>query len=80
MLNETDIEAFADDIDAADRAVERVKRGVPPCREMSASEVIPILRAYWIMRQGAIAGAAYIADKTEQEMQSMALGEPKRSA
>lgn len=61
MINETDIEAFADDMAVADRIVERATRGVPNERHIMADEVLPFIRAYVVMRDTAAQAGQFFA-------------------
>lgn len=75
MINADDIEAFADDLETADRIVERVKEGVPAGREMMADEVMPFIRAYVLMRSTAEQSAQFMQDLHRREMVGMATHE-----
>lgn len=55
MIGPEDIEAFAGDIEVADRVVERVAQGVPSGREMHAAEVASVLRALVLWKSAAFA-------------------------
>lgn len=57
MIGPDDIEAFSEDLAVADRIVSRVERGVPRGREVHAGEVMPLIRAYVVLRAalGAVA-------------------------
>ncbi|WP_439150815.1 hypothetical protein [Sulfitobacter sp.] len=74
MIPKDDIEAFAPDLEAADRIVERTKRGVPPGREMMADEVLPFIRAYVLMRDLAANSAAFMAELHARELDGMGVG------
>ena len=71
MLNKDDLEAFADDLDTADRIVERVKAGVPAGREMMADEVMLFIRAYVLMRDTAERSAKFMVELHQRELTGM---------
>jgi hypothetical protein len=78
MINETDIEAFADDLEAADRIVERAKRGVPSGRHIMADEEIPLIRAFVLMRSQLTDAAKFMQELHQRELKGMELGEPRK--
>lgn len=75
MISRDDIDAFADDLDAADEIVKRAERGVDPLRLFSVSEIMPFIRAYVLMRNAAQDAASFMADLKAREMQGMSTHE-----
>ena len=71
MINETDIEAFADDLEIADRIVYRAKEGVPDGRHINANEVMPFIRAYVLMRDTAARSATFMTELHKRELAGM---------
>ena len=71
MLNKDDIEAFADDLETADRIVERVKSGVPSAREIMADETMAFIRAYVLMRDTAERSAKFMVELHQRELTGM---------
>ena len=77
MINETDLEAFADDLATADRIVERVKAGVPAGREIMADEIKPLIRAFVIMRHTAERSAKFMTELHSRELTGMDIDRSK---
>lgn len=71
MISKDDIDAFADDLETADRIVGRTKDGVPAGREMMADEVMPFIRAYVLMRSISERAADFMHDLHQRELQGM---------
>jgi len=71
MLNNSDLDAFADDLEAADRIVERVKSGVPSAREIMADETMAFIRAYVLMRDTAERSAKFMVELHQRELTGM---------
>lgn len=78
MLNQSDIEAMAPEIEVFDRVIERVKRGVPAGREIMANEILPFIRVAVLMRDVAEQSARYMAAQYAREIESMSLGPTER--
>lgn len=77
MIGPDDIEAFADDLETADRIVDRAKRGVPAGRHMHANEELPLIRAYVLLRAQLEDAANFMAQQHEREIAGMGLGADK---
>lgn len=75
MINETDIEAFKDDLAVADKILERAKEGVPDGRHMHANEVMPFIRAYALMRDVAEKSAAFMTEQHRRELAGMSVAD-----
>ena len=71
MISGDDIDAFAPDLEIADRIVERAKQGVPAGREMMADEVDAFIRAYVLMRSLAEKSAAFMQELHKRELQGL---------
>ena len=71
MINETDIEAFSDDLEIADRIVERAKEGAVDGRHINANEVMPFIRAYVLMRNTASRSADFMTELRKRELSGM---------
>ena len=71
MISEQDIDAFSDDLETADRIVERVKSGVPAGREMMADETMAFIRAYVLMRDTAERSAKFMVELHQRELTGM---------
>lgn len=77
MINNTDIEAFSDDLIIADKILERAKKGVTDGRQMHANEVMPFIRAYALMRDVAEKSAAFMTEQHRREIAGMSVADLK---
>lgn len=57
------------DIEALDRVLDRVKRGVPAGREIHQSEILPVLRAAYMWREAAMAANQVIQDAHKRALE-----------
>lgn len=73
MISGEDIEAFAPDLEIADRIVERAARGVKQERHIMADETLPFIRAYVLMRSVNQETAKLLADFKQRELDGMAI-------
>jgi hypothetical protein len=77
MINETDLEAFAEDLETADKIVERVKTGVPAGREIMADETMALIRAFVLMRDTAERSAKFMTELHQRELTGMDIDRSK---
>jgi len=75
MINETHIEAFADDLIIADKVLDRAKDGVTDGRHIHANEVMPFIRAYALMRDVAEKSAAFMTEQPQRELAGMSVAD-----
>lgn len=68
-------EHVAQDLEIADRIVERAKRGVPDGRHVNADEVLPLIRAYFVMRERLAEAAAHLSSQYQRDLEGMSLHE-----
>lgn len=82
MITIEDMDALSDEdakaLEVADKIVERAMQGHPPLRLWSADQELQFIRAYRLMRRAAEAGAAFIADHQERQLDAMSLGQPRK--
>lgn len=71
MISQDDINAFADDLETADRVAERAQTGVPAGRHIHANEEMSLIRAFVIMREAAMQAGAFMADQHKRELQGL---------
>ena len=71
MISQDDIEAFADDLEIADRIVERAKAGVVDGRHIMANEVMPLIRAYVLMLDIASRSAEFMTEQHKRELRGL---------
>lgn len=71
MISRDDIDAMADDLETADRILERAERGVKADRLFHANEILPFLRAYAVMRNTAQDAANFMTAQKAREEASM---------
>ena len=71
MISLEDIDAFADDLEIADKILERAARGVPHERHIMASETLPFIRAYALMRSVNEETAKLLAEFKQRELDGM---------
>lgn len=77
MIDCHDLDAFSDDLEAADRIVDRAKRGVPLGRHIMANEEISLIRAYALMRDAAARSADFMTALHAQQMSAMDVASPR---
>ena len=75
MISGEDLEAFAPDLEVADRIVERAKAGVPRGRHIMANEEMPLIKAYVLMRSQMEDAAKFMAALKAREESGMAAHE-----
>ena len=73
MINGDDIEAFALDLEIADKIVERAARGVKRERHIMADETLPFIRAYVVMRSMNEETAKLLNEFKQRELDGMAV-------
>ena len=71
MISSKGIEAFAPDLEIADQILERAARGVPHERHIMASETLPFIRAYALMRSVNEETAKLLAEFKQRELDGM---------
>lgn len=71
MISLEDIEAFAPDLEIADNILKRATRGVPHERHIMASETLPLIRAYALMRSVNEETAKLLAEFKQRELDGM---------
>lgn len=71
MIGPDDLDAFAEDLDIADCVVKRAKDGVPDGRHIHANEVLPMIRAYVLMRDVAARSAEFMQELHARELRGL---------
>jgi len=71
MISADDLDAFSEDLETADRIVERVRAGVPTGREIMADETMALIRAFVLMRDTAERSAKFMAELHQRELTGM---------
>lgn len=72
MIGPEDIEAFAPDLEVADKIVSRAMKGATKYRHIRSDEEMPLIRAYFIMRDLAQQGASFMAAQKQASLDGMA--------
>lgn len=65
----------AQDLEVADRIVERAMRGVPEGRHINADEILPLIRSYYVMRERLAEAAAHLSNQYQRDLDGMSLHE-----
>lgn len=73
MISGEDMEAFAPDLEIADRIVERAARGVKRERHIMADETLPFIKAYVLMRSVNQEMAKLLTELKQRELDGMAV-------
>jgi len=73
MISGDDIEAFAPDLEIADKIVERAARGATQERHIMADETLPFIRAYVVMRSMNEETAKLLSELKQRELDGMAV-------
>lgn len=73
MISGDDIEAFAPDLEIADKIVDRAARGVKQERHIMADETLSFIRAYVVMRSMNEETAKLLNEFKQRELDGMAV-------
>jgi hypothetical protein len=68
-------EQVAQDLEVADRIVARAIRGVPDGRHINADEVLPFIRAFYVVREKLAETATHLSNQYQRDLEGMSLHE-----